>query len=313
MENPLENLLEIRDRTAGQMQAKVHIPKGQELQVFELLEQRGVITWVAAKEVYSDVEGECLNGMFGVLKRGKYTNKGLPVLRVIMNLVPANRLLEVIHGDVALLPHGAAWIPLIVHGGEELRVSQADMASAFYLFSIPQAWYKFMCFNFAADGATLGKTPGVLFRPACRVLPMGWNSSVGIMQQLSRELLLSKGVPSNLELHKGRPAPAWFVKSVQGASANRTFWQVYLDNFMAAEHVDGAYHQGDIKLQELAMRAWRSAGVLTAEDKQVLGAETAVELGVRLYGTAGLLGPLRNESSRQHWRLSGSSSFMEGP
>ena len=103
---------------------------------------------------------------------------------------------------------------------------------------------------------------------------MGWNSSVGIMQQLSRELLLTKGMPAELE-HKGRPAAAWFVRSVADATPSRSFWQVYLDNFTVAEHVQDEHYRHDIRLQEVAMKAWCPAGVLAAEDKQVLGAETA--------------------------------------
>ena len=45
---------------------------------------------------------------------------------------------------VQLLPHGSAWIPLVVDDGEELRVSQSDMSAAFYLF---EAWQRFMAFN----------------------------------------------------------------------------------------------------------------------------------------------------------------------
>ena len=236
VENPLENLVPVRERSKGPMQAKVHIARGQELEVFKLLESRGVITWIRASEVFSDSAGECLNGMFGVIKPGKFTTSGLPILRVIMNLVPANRLLEVIQGDVGLLPHGAAWMTLVCSGGEELRVSQADMAAAFYLFALPAAWYPFMAFNFVASGEQIGQ------------------------------------------------------KAVNASTPTRSFWQVYLDNFMAAEHVQGDYTEMDVKLQEIAMNAWRSAGVLTAEDKQVLGAPCAVELGVRLDGSAGLLG-----------------------
>ena len=42
-----------------------------------------------------------------------------------------------------------------------------------------------------------------------------------------------------------------------------------------AEHVQDEHYRHDIRLQEVAMKAWCPAGVLAAEDKQVLGAETA--------------------------------------
>ena len=290
MENPLESLLPLRERNTGPMQAKVHIEKGAEMAVFELLDERGVITWLPESEVFRDETGECLNGLFGVVKQGKTTPAGRPVLRVIMNLVPANRLFEVIHGDVQLLPNGTSWIPLVVSEGEELRVSQGDMAAAFYLYSVPATWYPYFAFNYRVQGERIRRTAGQFYRPCCRVLPMGWNSSVGIMQQLSREILLTQGLPGELELHKGTPAPVWFTRTIAEASEARAWWQVYLDNFMSAECSEGTYEGLDASLQGKAMSAWHATGVLTADDKQVISAATAVELGIRLDGRLGLLG-----------------------
>eukprot|EP00435_Cladocopium_sp_Y103_P016983 s2158_g4.t1 len=290
MENPLESLIPVRERTLGSMQARVHVAKGEELGIFKLLEERGVTSWIPSSEVFCDERGACLNGLFGVIKPGKFTPTGEPILRVIMNLVPCNRLFEVICGDKQLLPHGSAWIPLVVTPEEELRVSQGDMSAAFYLFSIPTVWRSFMSFNFEVDGEKIGRAAGQRYRPCCVVLPMGWSSSVGVMQMLSRELLLSQGIPGNLELHKGRPAPVWFSRVIEQASSTRAWWQVYLDNFMSAERCDFGYQAIDVDLQSSAMRAWHGAGVLTADDKQVLGAEQATELGIRIDGKNGLLG-----------------------
>ena len=265
MENPLESFVPLRDREPGPMQAKVHIQKGCELEVFKLLQQRGVISWMPSDETFGDESGRCLNGMFGVVKPGKTTPSGKPVLRVIMNLIPANRLFQVIHGDIQLLPSGSAWIPLVVSEHEELRVSQGDMSAAFYLYSIPTEWHRYLCFNFEVDGDAVGRTAGVRYRPCCVVLPMGWNSSVGIMQQLSRELLLSKGLPAGLEIHKGRPVPGWFSKAVEQSDEVTAWWQVYLDNFMSAERCKGSYREVDMDLQSQAMRAWHAAGVFSPQ------------------------------------------------
>eukprot|EP00435_Cladocopium_sp_Y103_P043382 s2195_g12.t1 len=156
LENPQECFVPLRERPIGNMQPEVHIRKGEELSVFKLLERRGVISWLPIEQVYTDEQGECLNGMFGVVKPGKFTSSGTQILRVIMNLVPANRLFQVICGDIQLLPHGAAWIPLVVSGEEELYVSQGDMSAAFYLFSIPAAWQPFMCLGYKAEGSQVG-------------------------------------------------------------------------------------------------------------------------------------------------------------
>ena len=114
-------------------------------------------------------------------------------------------------------------------------MSQGDMSCAFYLFSVPTPWQAFMCFNYVVDGALIGMEKGKRYRPACLVLPMGWSSSVGVMQQASREILLSNGLPPELELKKGTPLPPWFTQVLQSTSPDRAWWQVYLDNFMAAD------------------------------------------------------------------------------
>eukprot|EP00435_Cladocopium_sp_Y103_P056957 s676_g19.t1 len=59
---------------------------------------------------------------------------------------------------------------------------------------------------------------------------------------------------------------------------------------MAVEKVAGEYKEVDMTPQSSALQAWHTSGVLTADDKQVLGSPQAVELGIRLDGTRGLLG-----------------------
>ena len=110
------------------------------------------------------------------------------------------------------------------------------------------------------------------------------------MQAISREVLLSKGLPSELELRKGSEIPHWFTQVTSSATPHRAWWQVYLDNFMSAEVSDKQPSGINVGLQEQAMRAWDSAGILIAKDKQVLGEKEVTELGVRIDGTAGLLG-----------------------
>ena len=72
----------------------------------------------------------------------------------------------------------------------------------------------------------------------------------------------------------------------------------------------------DQVLQGLAMHAWDSAGVLTAEDKQVLGNPTVTELGVRVDGTQKLLGSsperlLKTMYATLHFIMRGNRSKKE--
>lgn len=293
MEHPEESLLDARDRGHAPCSAKVHIAKGSELEVFNLLASRGIISWFPDEKVFSDDRGQYLSGMFGVIKPGKFTESNLPVLRVIMNLIPVNGIFSVLRGDIQSLPSATGWLPLCLSEGEEITMSQGDMSAAFYLFSIPESWSPYFCFNFKVKGDLLGFSGSdrdKFFRPSCVVLPMGWSSSVGIMQAISREILLSKGLPPLLELKKDGAVPPWFAQVTSASTEARSWWQIYLDNFMSAD-VGGPPHGfGDVELQERAMKAWSMTGVLTAEDKQVLGSDSITELGVRVDGKNGLLG-----------------------
>eukprot|EP00435_Cladocopium_sp_Y103_P072813 s379_g41.t1 len=210
--------------------------------------------------------------------------------RVIMNLKPINRALKIIKGDIGELPTAASWMQLWLSESDTVCVSQADMTAAFYLFKLPRAWKPFMCFNSKHDGSSIGRSAGTLYVPSCCVLPMGWSSSVGLMQMASRELIRKTSQLSAFELRRQVVAPPWFVDLVERAGG-RQFWQVYLDNYMAADvgpkQTSG---QSSVALHQEAVGVWTEHGILCAEDKHVLGSQDAIELGVALNGKEGLVG-----------------------
>lgn len=139
---------------------------------------------MAEEKVFSDADGKYLSGLFGVPKPGKFTSAGDPILRLIMNLIPINQALEVILGDISELPSASSWQQLVLSDEDMLTVSQADMASAFYLFRLPEGWLPYLCFNYKLERRDVGFPGRGFVYPSCRVLPMGWASSVGIMQWL---------------------------------------------------------------------------------------------------------------------------------
>ena len=103
LQHPEANLLEAEEREPGPCTAKVHITPGEELKVWKLLESRGIIKWIPLDEVHRDQTGCYLSGLFGVVKPQRFTDEGLPLLRVIMNLKPINRALKIIKGDIGEL------------------------------------------------------------------------------------------------------------------------------------------------------------------------------------------------------------------
>ena len=288
--NPKEVLLGAGERIPGSNRARVHIAPGEGLSVWKLLEERGVIDWLPLEDVHVDAGGPFLSGLFGVPKPGKFTESGDPLLRVIMNLKPINRALKIIKGDIDQLPSPTAWTQIHLGEGETLQVSQADMSSAFYLFKLPPQWRPFLAFNAKFQGQEVGKEAGKWYVPTCIVLPMGWSSSVGVMQMVSRELVRRKDLGTAEELRKQALVPRWFVDAALRCGP-LSFWQVYLDNFMAGELSAAETQEGlSQELHRTATQAWDEAGVLCAEDKHVLDASDAIELGVQLHSKAGLVG-----------------------
>ena len=118
LENPSEVVLPYELKEVGPNTAKVHIVEKDRLQVWKLLEARGVIKWINHRDVYADAGGAYLSGMFGVEKPNKVTTSGLPLLRVIMNLKPINRALDIIQGDISELPMATTWQQLLLQPDE---------------------------------------------------------------------------------------------------------------------------------------------------------------------------------------------------
>lgn len=290
LQHPAANLLEKDMKEPGSNVGKVHINPGEELGVWNLLKERGVTDWLPLSEVYRDTQGPFLSGLFGVEKPNKFATNGAPLLRVIMNLKPINRALRIIKGDIKELPMATNWTQMCLLETETVHVSQADMSSAFYLFRLPSCWRPYLCFNTKVDGSRIGLRPGVQYVPTCVVLPMGWSSSVGLMQMASRELIRRGSQFTATELHRQMIAPPWFVNLLQRAG-KRQFWQVYLDNYMAGEvGPKSSAGEGSVALHQEAVGIWTREGVLCAEDKHVLASQEAVELGVALNGKEGLVG-----------------------
>ena len=309
LEHPESCLLAIEDREEGASSAKVHIKAGDEIRVWRLLEERGVIRWLDVEKVFRDAGGSCSAGMFGVPKTGKFTASGECVLRVIMNLKPLNRLLTIIRGDIGDLPTAMTWTQLVIAEDEIVEVSQADMSSAFYLFSLPPCWLPFMSFACSFERSQVGLPGRGRVTPSCTVLPMGWASSVGLMQMASRELLLQAQGDWQGELRRTSLSPPWFVQESL-RRGRESWWQVYLDNFMAAEVKERSETGGDesLRLHSQAVAAWEEKGVLCAKDKHVLGGRDAVELGVCIQGEEGWLG---GSTERFHKLISITMSLLK--
>lgn len=64
-----------------------------------------------------------------------------------MNLIPLNGLCKGLAGDINTLPSWAGMNPFFMQPGESLLVSSEDVRCFFYILSVPQCWWKYLCFN----------------------------------------------------------------------------------------------------------------------------------------------------------------------
>ena len=65
---------------------------------------------------------------------------------------------------------------------------------------------------------------------------MGWLNSMGVMQEISENLLLYQGLDSLHQISRGHSLPPW-TKSIldEAVCNNRSWWHIYLDNYAGGE------------------------------------------------------------------------------
>ena len=172
------------------------IPKPQVLcddaewpKVVKALYDRNLVVPVQTRPTVEGVP--VLNGAFGVVKPEKFTDTGLPVLRMIIDLIRAsNTILEQLEGDVNTLTGAASFQKLMLGPEEELLVSGDDLNSAFYLFRLPPSWPPYLALRKPVPWAVLDPSKSGETLVGICVLPMGWSSAVAVMQSAHRQLAL---------------------------------------------------------------------------------------------------------------------------
>ena len=233
-----------------------------------------------------------LNGAFGVPKPGKMTESGHQVLRLIMDFRCCNAVCRVIEGDVRTLAGAPALQHLVLPEGTVEKISAEDLVSAFYLFALPEGWSKMMCFERAIPWKALGQDREGTTYIGAAVLPMGWNSAVGVLQHAHRNLALrpvergGAGLFGNMEIRKD----AVFPKLGEDGDAG---WSLYLDDTSilevlhakVAEELSGKPSEE----QERLRAAYSHWGIPYSPEKALVRASHAEKLGAVLDGERGLL------------------------
>ena len=289
--NPELLLKRHEDVILPKLPGKVHVRGVDKLRIAHELVRRNICTWVPEDKVYHCKGVPVLNGLFGVTKPTNLDD-GRPVLRLIMNLTGSNSTQEQIEGGCASLPNINSWQSLVIDTGEEVRLFQSDMSSAFYLFRLPACWHGHLCFNLGIQGDAINGDPSKLFYLACNVIPMGWLNSVGIMQEISENLMKFGNLDPRGQILRGRPLPLWMSNVLGDAeSQDMAWWHVYLDNFCAGDKVTpNKPHDCGRLCHAAAEEAWNSAGVVSSSKKRVVAEKRVTELGAELDGHNKTLG-----------------------
>ena len=314
LENPYDSLLDELPADRRVLQAKVHVAKGEESQLSELLVSRNICTWV--DEDLALKVGGCrvLNGLFAVGK-GKFLPDGREIQRVIMNLIPSNSVFEQARGYMDSLPSITQYLSLVLDGKEEVALHQSDMSSAFYLFAIPSSWSPCLCFNICRDGEEIGLAKGKKYFLACSVIPMGWSSAVSIMQEIADRLTTIGRLPPENKIRRNHPLPCWLVDTLDKArNEQRAWFHVYLDNFCSmGKTTKGGLDEEGAGFHRAIEGAWEKEGVLNSISKRVSNASSATELGAELDGKIGTLGPTAAVDQTDSVHLSGDREEKSKP
>ena len=175
------------------------------------LVKRKILRVAGADERIYDKEGNVIaSGLFGLGKGVEFTSQDgrlLEILRLIINMVGPNEVIEDFEGDTATLPYLGQWRSTTLQRGEIFRWSDEDLRSAFYPLLIPLIWGKFMLIDWLLPGAWFGVQEDWVML-CLNVIPMGWKLAVAIAQHVMRNLVKKSGqIPAELELRRDRPPP----------------------------------------------------------------------------------------------------------
>eukprot|EP00435_Cladocopium_sp_Y103_P042257 s239_g11.t1 len=171
----------------------------------------GVCAYLPVEEVFDTGRGPLLNGLFGVSK--EEWDGEFEVYRLIMNLIPLNRLAHPLKGDVETLPSWSLMNPYFLQPSQNLLISSEDVRCFFYTMAVPHSWYKYLAFNKRVPDPCLPvDLRGREVYLCSRVLPMGFLNSVSLAQHVHRNLSLWSDMGSSLsanppegEIRKDRP------------------------------------------------------------------------------------------------------------
>ena len=267
--------------------ARVMVSDSDWPEVADNLVKARVCKVIPESEVFKVRGVPLLNGLFGV-EKGE-DRDGIPLYRLIMNLVPLNSICLGLSADIAGLPHWLGMNPFALEPHEGMLVSSEDVRCFFYTLGLPSLWMPYLAFNRAVPDVMKPRGCDEPCYLASVVLPMGFINSVGIAQHVHRVLVSRSSPLPPLDLHsreikKDLPLPS-------GSSA----WRVYLDNYDLLEKFPKetlVEHQGTLASDVEGLRgSYADVGMPRHPGKSVTRQPLAEVQGAMVDGLRGVAYP----------------------
>eukprot|EP00438_Fugacium_kawagutii_P014155 Skav213268 [mRNA] locus=scaffold2944:31681:35312:+ [translate_table: standard] len=197
-------------------------------------------------------------------------------------------MMKQIEGDTGSLTGAATFQRVIIEEGSELLVSGEDLTSAFYLFRLPPQWVNYLLLEKPVSKRDIGlKGTGRCYL-GLTVLPMGWHSSVGLMQAAHRRLALSSPLNGGAGLHELAEISR---RSEFPELDDHAGWSVYLDDTTILEQVASNVAESlkgkPPPEQEQLKRAYAWWGIPTNDKKSLVRESKAERLGAMIDGKTG--------------------------
>ena len=168
------SLSALEEDEIGQLpRPRAQADKGEWRAIVRDLFARNLVAEVAESEICRVRGRPVLCGAFGVAKKGRFTASGKPVLRLIVNLAPANLCQQAITGDVDAMDGATHWLTFVLDEGEVLTFSGDDNVCIFYLFELPEIWCPYFVVAEPVPRWPLGGAGGDSARASFKVPPNG--------------------------------------------------------------------------------------------------------------------------------------------
>ena len=269
---------------------RIMVPEGEWEDLCQGLLTKGICGLIREDQVHRVGGKPLFNGLFGVPK--DEMDGTTPVHRLIMNLIPLNRICRSMNGDISTLPAWPSMHPFEVGVDQVLMVSSEDVRCFFYIFSVPAEWHRYLAFGRRVPPSLCPDDQGPFYL-CSRVLPMGFCNSVSLAQHIHRNIVgeavkecVSRGLRAGWEAEHRKDRPfSWSNPS----------YRVYLDNFDLLEKCDARLAQ-DIRGTSSnfveALRADYAKLHVPRHPKKAVARETKAEVqGAEVDGEAGTASP----------------------